>query len=79
MNLLNKIDNGINDLKNDILFQEIILESIQFLNLTDKEFAQQIKISRPTVTRWKNGNSSPHFLMRIGIYTWIKNKLQNKE
>lgn len=56
------------DPKNDRQFMHLVICSMQELNLTDKDVAEMIGVSIPTVERWKNGKNAPHPAMRPVIY-----------
>jgi len=45
-------------------FQGILMEGMELLDLTDEACARLFDVSRPTVTRWRNGTTSPHRGMR---------------
>ena len=51
------------DLQVDGVFQEILIESTKFLGLTDEDCARLFDVSRPTVTRWRNGSTAPHYII----------------
>jgi len=45
-------------------FQDILMEGMALLDLTDEACARLFDVSRPTVTRWRNGSTAPHRAMR---------------
>lgn len=45
-------------------FQGILTEGMALLDLTDEACARLFDVSRPTVTRWRNGTTAPHRAMR---------------
>lgn len=45
-------------------FQGILMEGMALLDLTDEACARLFDVSRPTVTRWRNGTTAPHRAMR---------------
>lgn len=40
-------------------FRDIIAEGMELLDLTDETCARLFDVSRPTVTRWRNGSTAP--------------------
>lgn len=49
-------------------FKENLSKSPSSLEMVDKDLADLIGVSRPTVTRWRNGKCAPHPLMRKLVY-----------
>lgn len=45
-------------------FQGILTEGMELLDLTDEACARLFDVSRPTVTRWRNGSTAPLRAMR---------------
>lgn len=60
------------DHKSDDQFKELLRRGIELLQLSDKTIAHEFGASRPTVTRWRNGNNAPHPGFRKHIYTWLE-------
>jgi len=58
----------------DAVFRSLLARSAEILRLLDKDIARELDASRPTVTRWKNGNSSPHPLIRRHMYARLKRR-----
>ena len=63
---------------NDDEFKQIIADSITLLRLTDYEASLIFDVSRPTVTRWKNGRTVPHPAMREALCKKIKTKVNKR-
>lgn len=59
------------DLKDDALFARLVRDGMDLLRLSDRDVADEFDVSRPTVTRWRNGENSPHPAMRRPIYRWF--------
>ncbi len=55
------------DLSVDTTFREMITEALASLSMTDELASRLLSVSRPTVTRWKNGRYAPHPLVRGGV------------
>lgn len=45
-------------------FKNILTEGMELLDLADEDCARLFDVSRPTVTRWRNGSTAPHRAMR---------------
>jgi len=56
------------DPQNAALFTSLLNEGMQLLSLLDKDLADDLAMSRPTVTRWTNGTVNPHPAMRMATY-----------
>ena len=50
--------------KSENEFQNIIDEGMLLLGLNDETCARLFDVSRPTITRWRNGSTSPVRAMR---------------
>ena len=66
---LQKIENA--NLDQDSEFTDILADSELILNLSDIELARAIRVSRPTVNRWRSGKAIPHTIMRSGVVNFI--------
>jgi len=66
--LLNEVDSA-----NDNNFQVAVQYAVKHCDLTPEAFMDQFGISRGTVSRWINGKSLPHPMMRPVIISWIQN------
>ena len=67
-NFLNDVNNGLNNLNDTMIFQKVIVESLSVFSMTELLLSEELKTSRPTVNRWKTGNTIPHILIREGVY-----------
>jgi transcriptional regulator with XRE-family HTH domain len=66
------------DLKIDADFQIMLREAQALLELSDKEMADALSVSRPTINRWMRGKNLPYYAMRKPIVTWISEQLAGK-
>lgn len=66
------------NLLDDDEFQRIIREAQTILEMTEREIADQLSVSRPTVNRWKNGKNLPYNAMRKYVSNWIDQQLGSK-
>jgi len=57
--------------RDDRSFRWAISMGAGLLNLTHQDIAETFSVSRPTVTRWINGQNSPHPAVRPTIYKWM--------
>jgi transcriptional regulator with XRE-family HTH domain len=62
------------DPKDDALFHRLLNEAMTLFGMMDKDLADGFGVSRPTVTRWKNGTNAPHPAMRPSVYSWLAKK-----
>lgn len=66
------------DLKEDTVFQRVMGEARVLLEMSDKEIADALSVSRPTVNRWVNGKNLPYYAMRRPIQTWIGDQVAQR-
>lgn len=59
------------DIEDDALFPKLICAGCDVLGITDPTIAHRFGISKPTLARWKSGESLPHPLMRKPVYAWL--------
>jgi len=45
-------------------FRSILAEGMDLLDLSDEDCAHLFDVSRPTVTRWRNGSTAPSRVVR---------------
>lgn len=64
----------IGDPADDEVFCKILATSEKALNMSDQDLGRAIRVSRPTVTRWRNGKSVPHPLVRKGVIDFLKER-----
>lgn len=62
----------------DEQFQHVIGRAVEALEMSDEDLADNIKVSRPTINRWKNGRNLPHPLMRRPIIAWLNQQVTAK-
>ena len=62
----------------DSVFQDFFQESIRFLELSELEASDGLKVSRPTVNRWINGASAPTRALRGPVFGWITKELRRR-
>lgn len=67
------------ELDEDRIFQRVIQAALEDFCFTDMELARVLKVSRPTVTRWKNGKTSPAPRMRPAILDALMKEARRKE
>ena len=64
------------DPKDDAAFHKLLEQGVEVLHLVDKDIAREFGVSRPTVTRWRNGVNAPHPAMRKPVYTWLEQRVK---
>jgi DNA-binding transcriptional regulator YiaG len=60
---------------NDSDFQAILRDGQKLLRMSEKEFADELRVSHPRLNRWLHGKDLPHPVMRPGIAAWVAHKL----
>jgi DNA-binding transcriptional regulator YiaG len=60
---------------NDSDFRAILRDGQKLLRMSEKEFADELRVSRPRLNRWLHGRDLPHPVMRPGIAAWVAHKL----
>lgn len=55
-----------------MISDEEFTKLIKSVVVSDELLADTIKVSRPTITRWKEGRNLPHPIMREGIKKFIE-------
>jgi transcriptional regulator with XRE-family HTH domain len=43
--------------------------------MSEREFADELRVSHPRLNRWLHGKDLPHPVMRPGIAAWVAHKL----
>jgi DNA-binding transcriptional regulator YiaG len=64
-------------MKND-LFANSITFYQEFLDFDDLDMARLLKVSIPTIRRWKVGKTEPHDLAKEPIFRVLENKSHDK-
>jgi len=62
------------DVQDDRAFHSLLSRGVELLRLLDKDIAQEFGVSRPTVTRWRNGTNAPHPAMRRPVYNLLEHR-----
>jgi DNA-binding transcriptional regulator YiaG len=60
---------------NDSDFRAILRDGQKLLRMSEKEFADELRVSHPRLNRWLHGRDLPHPVMRPGIAAWVAHKL----
>jgi DNA-binding transcriptional regulator YiaG len=56
-----------------------VLEAAQgTLEMSDQDMADALRVSRPTINRWKNGRNLPHRAFRGPLFDWMTRQLAEK-
>ncbi len=63
------------DPKDDTLFTKLIQEGL--VGVEDRDFAEMMGVSTPTVARWKSGESHPYWTLRSTIYEVLERVRKN--
>ena len=56
-------------------FRAILRDGQKLLKMSEKEFADELRVSHPRLNRWLHGKDLPHPVMRPGIAAWVAHKL----
>lgn len=59
-------------------FRDIIVEGMGLLDLTDETCARLFDVSRPTITRWRNGSTVPVRGMRRLLFDVLKKEAMKR-
>jgi transcriptional regulator with XRE-family HTH domain len=66
------------DVRQDAEFQTVMREAPGTLELSEKQIADALSVSRPTFNRWINGKSLPHIAMRTPAVQWLIHELNTR-
>jgi hypothetical protein len=55
-------------------FAILLAATLDALNITPEQAADELKVSKPTIHRWCNGKSLPVRAMRVPVLGWILNR-----
>jgi len=66
------------DVSDDKSFQELLNACQAILEMSDREIADVLMVSRPTVNRWSNGKNLPHRAVRKSMFNWISETASKK-
>lgn len=64
------------DASSDDQFRALLGRGVELLTLGDQEIAREFDVSRPTATRWRNGDNAPHPAMRKLVYSKLERRAQ---
>jgi ribosome-binding protein aMBF1 (putative translation factor) len=53
------------------LFQEILRDGKTFLEMSEEEIADELRVSHPRVNRWLHGKDLPRRRVRKSIVNWV--------
>ena len=56
-------------------FRAILRDGQKLLRMSEREFANELRVSHPRLNRWLHGKDLPHPVMRPGIAAWVAHKL----
>jgi DNA-binding transcriptional regulator YiaG len=56
-------------------FRAILHDGQKLLEMSEKEFADGLRVSHTRLNRWLHGKDLPHPVMRPGIAAWVAHKL----
>jgi hypothetical protein len=56
-------------------FRAILRDGQKLLKMSEKELADELRVSHPRLNRWLHGKDLPHPVMRPGIAAWVAHKL----
>jgi DNA-binding transcriptional regulator YiaG len=56
-------------------FRAILRDGQKLLRMSEREFADELRVSHPRLNRWLHGKDLPHPVMRPGIAAWVAHKL----
>ena len=62
------------DTRDEGKFHEVVSHGVALLQLMDRDIAHEFGVSRPTVTRWRNGANAPHPAMRKPVYDLLERR-----
>jgi hypothetical protein len=58
----------------DQYFYDNFLKAVEISNLSDQEIAEGLKVSLPTIKRWKEGKNFPNINLRAPVLNWFVEK-----
>ncbi len=60
----------------DLELQEILKNRLKTHPGTERELAEMLQVSIPTIKRWVDGKTFPHLVMARAIVIFLKEKLE---
>ncbi|MDP3697911.1 MAG: hypothetical protein Q8R55_07990 [Candidatus Taylorbacteria bacterium] len=67
------------DPENDLVFRDIISGVIEIGIFNERELADGLLVSKPSVNRWSRGISLPRKVLRSAIYKWLLGKMNLRQ
>jgi len=64
------------DPENREAFHALVGRVFALLSLKDEDFAHQFGMSRPSVTRWRNGSTAPHPAVRRQVFARLARRVR---
>ena len=62
----------------DTVFVAVLSKALSLLGQSNQEVANKLKVSRPTVSRWRAGKNLPHKVMRPRVFSYLKRQIKNE-
>jgi transcriptional regulator with XRE-family HTH domain len=59
------------DINDDKQFQAVLIDAQTLLEMTDRDIATALSVSRPTVSRWMRGTNLLHPMGRQPVLDWL--------
>jgi hypothetical protein len=63
------------NIENDDQFRQFVVDSLEVLEMGDREFADSLSVSRPCVNRWSNGRNLPRTATRKATVASVMQKV----
>jgi hypothetical protein len=64
--------------EDDAQFRQFVVDSLEILEMTDREFADSLSVSRPCVNRWSNGKNLPRAATRKATVESVERRVNQK-
>lgn len=72
---LNELSRAPDD--DDAVFHHLVERALKLSDTSDADFAELVRVSRPTATRWRGGRSVPHPALRPSVYIVLTKRLEH--
>ena len=66
------------NIEDDEQFCTFVVESLEVLEMVDREFADSLSVSRPCVNRWSNGRNLPRTATRKATLALVMQKVDRR-
>lgn len=66
------------DPQDDGEFVSALEEALDQIGMTSQEVANRLRVSRPTVSRWRLGKNLPHGVMRPRVISFLRRQAADK-